>query len=162
MSLLYQKGVADNLILNAVVKGKTSEGHFSLDLVEPLNFSDSTIKLEKGWATLKEHSVTGTARMTVLYSLRGKSATAAAAATSVEEGEGASEPAEAEAGEEAVTEDSDQRPFGIENLISEFVDEGMRMRRTTQGPAKTLSGALAAGVTFRKWIDTINTAMNKR
>jgi len=40
MSHLYQKGVADNVIINAMVDGETVDGGFSIDLAEPLNFSD--------------------------------------------------------------------------------------------------------------------------
>jgi hypothetical protein len=157
MALLYQKGVADNLILNAIAEGRTADNAFSIHFVEPLNFSDSTIKLAKGWAALKSHSVTGPVTMKIIYSLRGLVTTAPE-----EETQEALLGAEEEDEEEEFHSEraADGQFFGPrDHFEEELLPE--RLKRVNPRTSPPLVGKLPRMKMLKTWIESINILLNK-
>jgi hypothetical protein len=157
MALLYQKGVADNLILNAIAEGRTVDNAFSIHFVEPLNFSDSTIKLAKGWAALKSHSVTGPVTMKIIYSLRGLVTTTPEEETQQDLPEAEEEEEEEEFHSERA---ADGQFFGPrDHFEEELLPE--RLKRVNPRTSPPLVGKLPGKKMLKTWIESINILLNK-
>lgn len=180
-NLLYQRGVADNVILNAIVQGTATDQTLKMEFVEPLNFTDSTIKLSKGWVTLHSHSVSGPAKMTIVYSLRGMEKsdpkTLVGTVPQIPGEEAVEEAGEDDEGEffETMSE-RDIRPRSLEILSDEERGENFfvpmpdidldtplpkRTRRMNPKLAATTKGSLPKGVFLKDWLEAINKTLNK-
>lgn len=180
-SKLYQKGVADNLILNHSSNGNTSENKFDLKLEEPLNFSDSTIKLAKGWITLKSHNVTGPVKMTLIYSISGLDTRSVIERmpavspelqeqerpqTEEEEEEGAAETLMTEEEEieelerRAIKRPREDNVLGDLNPVVEEIPE-KRAKRVHVRPLAIFVGNLPRRQQLHNWCSRINYELNK-